>query len=1075
MTVFEKKLRTEDSDIAEIMTGILHSQAKFAAKEKRELARGTHAKGVCVRGTFEVFDLTRTVDDAELRSRLARGAFAKPGVYDAVVRFANGASTISPDDKPDVRALSFSVALPAATEDADDDGRRDFAMNNATTFPINDVHAFAVLMRLKSAEGAWGKLKALVTVSPVELWGVVKTAVRGIRQQRQKIAPYQTTRYWSNTAFQHGPDAAVKYSAMPGSGNPAHSVDRGLNILRDELLRHVTSDEPMSYFDIGVQFLDVQRMRHRLRKRAATFWTENASVEWKEKQAPFHVVARLTLVHGSQLIPEECAQQYIDVNEHRAPESKPLGSINRGRWYAEAASRSARLGLPVPAGLSMMGANTQPQSWVGRITIGSLLRMGGLATLLLVGLITLFAGATSLYLHWGGKMLPEENVEFVAYPDQGWGAGVEAADRQTFYYTGQGAGLKGMRYSWFAHLEMPWGKARFVDALNRYGFLLDGETKNNPDRLPVGLTKHYDKELNETLLDITCATCHTGQIQVTRNGQTRAMRIDGGQAGHAFTDTDFGNFLPTLIASMTNTLVNPFKFRRFAQRVLGPSYPTGAWTLHGEMRGVLGTLLGVGFTEKSRKLIPTQEGYGRTDALTRIANTVFGEHLVPTNYAIGTGPVSYPPLWNIWKFDWVQYSASVSQPMARNIGESMGVGTRYSFMDRYGRPLPLEERFRATALIDNLHTIETTLRRLKSPAWREDLLGPVIAARAEAGLALFNQHCEGCHGPHIAPEAIKVRNSPLKTADDPEWLIPSLCVNDIGTDPHAATNWVRSVVDITRTGLTAPELRDVARRTLEQWNQRQGVYLRGEIDKLRARTDAPSVAQRNALEQELAGMTDAMEQSLSQIDPARLSVGAALSYLGTMIREKAYDDAGKTAAERADLDGFGILDMPRVAWVYKPRPLAGAWASPPFLHNGSVPTVYDLLSPVQDRPVTFRAGSREYDPEWLGLYDPTPRGPRKGQPDPTRPDREQMNKFWLFDTAEPGNSNSGHEFGAGYDERRGDQQVRPGLIGPPLTHDERMAIIEHLKVRDDDRDGLKEPKIPHEPTCTLPERTQVSK
>lgn len=1070
MTEFEKKLPTEDSDIAEIMAGLLHSQAKFAKKENRELERGTHAKGVCVRGVFEVFDLAQTVDNDELRTRLARGVFAQPGSYDAVVRFANGASTISRDDKKDVRAVSFSASMPDQTT-AGGLVRRDFAMNNATTFPINDVHAFAVLMRLKSAEGVLGRFKAFVTVSPFEFWGVLKTAYRGMRQQRQKIQPYQSTRYWSNTAFQHGPHDVAKYTAQPAHSNTARPIGEGANVLRDEVIRHITSDEPMSHFDIGVQLLDVRRMRYRFRKRPATFWVENASIEWKEEQAPFHTVARLTLVKDSQLTPEECAAQYIDVNEHCAPECKPLGSINRGRWYAEAASRAARHGLPMPASLSLAGRNTTPQHWIGRMTLHSIMRVGGIATLLLVGLVTLFAGATSLYLHSGGKMLPDETVEFVAYPDQGWGAGVEAEGRQTFYYTGQGAGLKEMRYSWFVNLEMPWGKDVWLkDALYRYGFLMDGETSRNPDQLPVGLTKHYDKELNETLLDITCATCHTGQVQVTRNGKIRAMRVDGGQAGHAFTDSDFGNFLPTMIASMTNTLVNPFKFRRFARRVLGESYPRGALTLHGEMRGVLRTLLGVGVTEKRRKLIPTQEGYGRTDALTRISNTVFGEHLASSNYTVGTGPVSYPPLWNIWKFDWVQYSASVSQPMARNIGESMGVGTRYSFTDRYGSPLPLEERFRATALIDNLHTIETTLRRLRPPAWREDLLGPVNAQLAETGRGLFQMHCEGCHGPHIAPEAIKARNSPLKTANDPEWLIPSLCVNDIGTDPEAATNWVRSTVDITRTGLTAPELRGVARKTMEKWNERQSIYLRGEIDVLRGRTDASSVATREGLERELAGLNDAMEETLSQIDPAQLSVGAALSYLGTMIREKLYTDAGKSEAEQAELDGFGILDMPRVLWVYKPRPLAGAWATPPFLHNGSVPTVYDLLSPVQDRPSTFRAGSREYDPEWLGLWDPAPRGPRKAQSDATRPSADYMEKFWLFDTSKPGNSNSGHEFGSGYDANRGDRQVRPGLIGPALTHDERMAIIEHLKVRDDDRDGSKEPKIPHEPVCTPPGR-----
>ena len=104
------------------------------------------------------------------------------------------------------------------------------------------------------------------------------------------------------------------------------------------------------------------------------------------------------------------------------------------------------------------------------------------------------------------------------------------------------------------------------------------------------------------------------------------------------------------------------------------------------MLDVAGQFGRMAFNEKWHGLVPTEEGYGRTDALARIANTVFGDHIEPSNYAVGNAPVNYPPVWNIWKFDWVQYNASVSQPMARNIGESMGIGAKYALVDRYGAP-----------------------------------------------------------------------------------------------------------------------------------------------------------------------------------------------------------------------------------------------------------------------------------------------------------------------------------------------------------------------------------------------------
>ena len=115
---FERKLPTEQQDIADIVAGILAVQTRFARAQKRPLGRGTHTKGVCVRATFEVFDLSKTVDDATLARRLARGLFAKPGVYPATARFANAASTFQPDSDPDVRALSFAVQLPAGVVEA---------------------------------------------------------------------------------------------------------------------------------------------------------------------------------------------------------------------------------------------------------------------------------------------------------------------------------------------------------------------------------------------------------------------------------------------------------------------------------------------------------------------------------------------------------------------------------------------------------------------------------------------------------------------------------------------------------------------------------------------------------------------------------------------------------------------------------------------------------------------------------------------------------------------------------------------------------------------------------------------
>jgi cytochrome c5 len=82
---------------------------------------------------------------------------------------------------------------------------------------------------------------------------------------------------------------------------------------------------------------------------------------------------------------------------------------------------------------------------------------------------------------------------------------------------------------------------------------------------------------------------------------------------------------------------------------------------------------------------------------------------------------------------------------------------------------------------------------------------------------------------------------------------------------------------------------------------------------------------------------------------------------------------------------------------YKARPLDGVWASAPYLHNGSVPTLADVLEPPAARPARFYVGSREFNPERVGYVDEE--GPHTS----------------LFDTALSGNSNAGHTYGTDLD------------------------------------------------------------
>ena len=97
---------------------------------------------------------------------------------------------------------------------------------------------------------------------------------------------------------------------------------------------------------------------------------------------------------------------------------------------------------------------------------------------------------------------------------------------------------------------------------------------------------------------------------------------------------------------------------------------------------------------------------------------------------------------------------------------------------------------------------------------------------------------------------------------------------------------------------------------------------------------------------------------------------------------------------------------------YSNTPTDGAWARAPYLHNGSVPSIWDLLQPEDMRPEIFYRGYKVYDPEHVGFVTTGEAAKQKG---------------FRFDTTLPGNANSGHNYGTG------------------LTDAEKWDLVEYIK------------------------------
>lgn len=154
-----------------------------------------------------------------------------------------------------------------------------------------------------------------------------------------------------------------------------------------------------------------------------------------------------------------------------------------------------------------------------------------------------------------------------------------------------------------------------------------------------------------------------------------------------------------------------------------------------------------------------------------------------------------------------------------------------------------------------------------------------------------------------------------------------------------------------------------------------------------------------------------------------------LADIGTdPVRFRALTDADRLALNQSWFGEFGEAAEPlgtrRQPDGYVAPPLDGIWASAPYLHNGSVPTLWHLLHPGQ-RPAVWRRTPTGYDDQRVGLeIEEIPAGSFAEQlaAGLAAADRRQV-----FDTAQPGKSAAGHDF------------------PEALSEAERVAVLEYLK------------------------------
>jgi cytochrome c2 len=614
-----------------------------------------------------------------------------------------------------------------------------------------------------------------------------------------------------------------------------------------------------------------------------------------------------------------------------------------------------------------------------------------------------------------------------------------------------------MPYDFFVALEDESSQEllRSNKNMDKFRYLPQKPTFFNPDGFPVGFVK--DTYQGKDYMGFTCAACHTTQV----NYNNQAIRIDGGPAM-----ADMVGFLAQLEKSMQATLDNNDKKERFVNNILA---------LKNDFKKPEQVVEGLKEWTNTVRLYNTvnhshiKYGYARLDAFGRIYNRVL-QHMInkdqlanamrlvlsPTGARVLTNaqidkvlegigeniivdkqfslvierlaskeagypglnqhnllrvrdqvfnepnaPVSYPFLWDIAQSDYVQWNGVANNsgvgPLGRNTGEVIGV---FGILDwtahkpsGFSLSATITGQKKKNEIVDfkssidlvNLRRLETHLKSLQSPVWPEEILGKVDITKAKRGQTIYAQYCQSCH----------------EVIDRDNWdrlVVASMTdIDFIGTDSAAAMN---GVAYAGKSGNLKHTVQSV------------------DVGDLVIREDAPVIQI----------LTSATKGVIATPDPDKWFLRRWLDRIYTIASsffENTIPNTIKSGNYKSDTTSQPYNSL----LAYKGRSLNGIWATAPYLHNGSVPTLYDLLLPKKQgdgpavgefRPDSFFVGSRELDPVKVGF-------------------RSEGYDGFEFRAFRVGDMNGGHEYGAGKTPQMDGTQL------PALNESERWDLIEYLK------------------------------
>ena len=521
------------------------------------------------------------------------------------------------------------------------------------------------------------------------------------------------------------------------------------------------------------------------------------------------------------------------------------------------------------------------------------------------------------------------------------------AERAEYHHLAEGSELTS--YELLAHLVSVKTGKPFLDNMERFGFIPDATSATNPHGLPVGLTTVHSRDKSRTGLEMVgfnCAACHVGEVSY----RGKRVRIDG-----APSLVDLQSYQVELKDSLDATLRDPQKAVALAIAIVRD--------LH------------AGDSPSSQDAT----SYA-TDPAAKTAADVAAGPTADTNFH------------------------SVSSRAADTADTSTTLRGQTALAS-FQRVMALAKARLAylkngKLLVDGT---EPGPGRIDAFGAARNLLFPKNAIRMQSPVSF----------PFIwdVPDTTQQRSGTEAVWIHYDGNTNSILERNIGQalgmgavfDPKTYESTLR-IANLHRLEMLTHKL------NAPKWP----ADILGTIDEAKAKVGEKIFSDkcRSCHDNHIYDLTDVgtdpqRASSFGQPVAGGVSFPTAIKPILDGLKARAFADDGVPPADQAAMDANPVIW--RATGQYLARPLTGVWATAPYLHNGSVPTLWHLLHPAE-RPAKFIVGNREYDPAKLG-YATDGNG-------------------WTFDTSQPGNSNIGHA---------GDK------YGTNLTEDQKATLLEFLK------------------------------